>query len=601
MGTLPSNSLGLSPKASPSNPNIGGREVGNSLEESNTALLSTTNSRREVPSTIPSVVHPPQAILNPAKTTRTQSSYRFSPMSQEHHHTSAGRAPSSVSAQQNTSHRSESLPAAPFTSTPMPYGWAPLAPPLTSSPTTYCESLPASAYSSSPAYGSSYAPQPVLVGEVSNPSISRFNTPRSSNILSHHPSLAFVPHQHPPNSYSTHNLMHGPEPSSSSMQAQATTSRSGHSGSLRPPNRAISTERRLRSGSLKTLARTGFVANDPFQRTSNQTLEDITDTMTYDDIPVYEVAFSPPPNPYESPYSLPCNQFHPAPQQFPSHSPPTSHQLQSHFPVTPHQYHSSLPSATWPQMIGQHQTIPVSQYPLLPVAASPGQFQIPFAGQKVMIRPSFPSLTQPPIGHGTVADTPTQTALHDPPAVPPLPTRQDSTAIPSPPSDAEHIGEHSQPGYFADTLEAPELNAPRPQYGPFNDIELPLDLTVISKPPIWSRISPSIFDSKDFAVYGKRASQFLLDSLPRWTYQYFLLYLPVFYYVRVARIFEEADLGLPEIKRMAIQTAAEDKYDLYTSQKMPEHRNFRVAWQSFIDDVMREWKTLNIISVLLLS
>ncbi len=604
MGTLPSNPLGLSSKA---------------LE------TSPSNSRaREVPSTVPSVVHPPQAVLNPAKTIRTHSPYRVSAMSQEHHDASAGQAPSSASAQQNTRHRSGSLPAAPFTSVPMTYGWAPLAPPLTSSPMTYGESLPAPTYSSSPAYSSPYAPQPVLVGKVSSPSVSISNTPRSSINSNYHPGFPFVPHQHPPNSHSTHNLMHGPEPSSSSMQAPATTSRSGHFGSLRPPNRSNSAEHRPRSGSVRTLARSGFVANDPFRRTSNQTLEDITDTITYDDIPVYESAFTPPSSLYDSPYPLPYNQFPPAPHQFPSHFPPTSLQSQSHFPITPHQSHSSLPSAAgqyqsaWPQMIGQQQPIPVSQYqPALPVAASPGQFQVPFPGQTA-IRPSFPYSTQPPINHGTVADTPTQTASHDHPDIPPLPTRQDSTIIPSRPSDAEHIGEHS---WLADeTQGAPDLNVPRPQYYPFHDIELPFDLTVIPKPSIWSRIgdcllwpfdwtrynnppkppqSPLTFNSKELEKYGKLASRFLLDSLPRWMYQYFLLYLPALYFGRVAHIFEEADLSLPEIKRMVL--TAEGEFDHYTLEKMPQYRRLRMAWKSFIEDVMREWKTFNIISVLLLS
>jgi hypothetical protein len=167
-----------------------------------------------------------------------------------------------------------------------------------------------------------------------------------------------------------------------------------------------------------------------------------------------------------------------------------------------------------------------------------------------------------------------------------------------------------------DTLEAPDLNASLPQY----NNELPFDSTVIPKPSIWSRISDcllwpfgwttynnppkppqSIFDTKNLAMYGKLASQFWLDSLPRWTYQYLLLYLPALYFGRVARIFEEADLGLPEIKRFALQTATDGKFDLYTMEKMPQYRRLRATWQSFIDDVMREWKTFNIISVLLLS
>ena len=33
----------------------------------------------------------------------------------------------------------------------------------------------------------------------------------------------------------------------------------------------------------------------------------------------------------------------------------------------------------------------------------------------------------------------------------------------------------------------------------------------------------------------------------------------------------------------------------------PQYERLKVTWESFIDSIMREWKTFNIISVLLLS
>lgn len=86
-------------------------------------------------------------------------------------------------------------------------------------------------------------------------------------------------------------------------------------------------------------------------------------------------------------------------------------------------------------------------------------------------------------------------------------------------------------------------------------------------------------------------------------YLHFLLRLPALYFDRVARIFEEADLSLPEIKKMALETTSEGMIEMYTYESMlpPQYRKLKDTWEAFIDSVMREWKTLNIISVLLLS
>ncbi|KAJ6616982.1 hypothetical protein B0H10DRAFT_1346548 [Mycena sp. CBHHK59/15] len=106
------------------------------------------------------------------------------------------------------------------------------------------------------------------------------------------------------------------------------------------------------------------------------------------------------------------------------------------------------------------------------------------------------------------------------------------------------------------------------------------------------------------------ACAFVFDSAPRRLYLHFLLRIPSLYFSRVARIFEDAQLSLPDIKRMARATA--DQWNTKESPTMflAHHDqmmlprsllNFRSSWEGFIDSLMREWKTLNIISVLLLS
>jgi hypothetical protein len=98
---------------------------------------------------------------------------------------------------------------------------------------------------------------------------------------------------------------------------------------------------------------------------------------------------------------------------------------------------------------------------------------------------------------------------------------------------------------------------------------------------------------------------FLFDTLPRQFYLYFLLRLPAFYFSRVARIFEEADMTMSEIKGMALATLVpmtnpngvisdwDHAIALNSRQK--------TTWEGFIDSLLKEWKTLNIVSVLLLT
>jgi len=95
--------------------------------------------------------------------------------------------------------------------------------------------------------------------------------------------------------------------------------------------------------------------------------------------------------------------------------------------------------------------------------------------------------------------------------------------------------------------------------------------------------------------------------MPREVYLYVLLRLPSLYFSRVARIFEEADLTLPEIKKMVLETASQGmntQFDIQVFESKnvpPEYERLKSTWEAFIDSVMREWKTFNVISVLLLS
>ena len=100
-------------------------------------------------------------------------------------------------------------------------------------------------------------------------------------------------------------------------------------------------------------------------------------------------------------------------------------------------------------------------------------------------------------------------------------------------------------------------------------------------------------------------AEFIFDTVPRQLYLHFLLRLPYFYFSRVARIFEEADMTMPEIKEMAVGNVGQLQHTFVnfpsTVPMGPHMLNLKASWEGFIDSLLREWKTLNIISVLLLS
>jgi len=104
----------------------------------------------------------------------------------------------------------------------------------------------------------------------------------------------------------------------------------------------------------------------------------------------------------------------------------------------------------------------------------------------------------------------------------------------------------------------------------------------------------------------------LLNTIPRQLYLHILLRLPFLYFSRVALIFEDAELSMPDIKKMAIASADQWKdrphgaqqaiaWNIEPSSVSPALANFKLSWEGFIDSLMREWKTLNLVSVLLLS
>ncbi|KAJ7613891.1 hypothetical protein DFH06DRAFT_1307742 [Mycena polygramma] len=104
---------------------------------------------------------------------------------------------------------------------------------------------------------------------------------------------------------------------------------------------------------------------------------------------------------------------------------------------------------------------------------------------------------------------------------------------------------------------------------------------------------------------------FIFIRIPHQVYLHILLRLPMLYFSRVSRLFEDANLSLPDIRRMAVANADQWKDGTPGSflttwipndaAVSPNLLNFRHSWEGFIDSLLREWKTQNVVSALMLS
>ena len=86
-------------------------------------------------------------------------------------------------------------------------------------------------------------------------------------------------------------------------------------------------------------------------------------------------------------------------------------------------------------------------------------------------------------------------------------------------------------------------------------------------------------------------------------YSHLLLRLPSIYFSRVSRLFVEAEVSRPEVQILIDGCARGAPFptEWNSSTVSPSLVRFKLSWEDFIDTVTREWKTLNVVSALLLS
>jgi len=105
----------------------------------------------------------------------------------------------------------------------------------------------------------------------------------------------------------------------------------------------------------------------------------------------------------------------------------------------------------------------------------------------------------------------------------------------------------------------------------------------------------------DYSIW-KYIVAFLADTLPRQMYRYLLLNIPAYYHSRFTDIVTDAGVRslIREIRHGNRQTV---RHTDCPHEEIPKSRRFikfEETWNNFIESVVKEWETYNIISGLLL-
>jgi hypothetical protein len=95
------------------------------------------------------------------------------------------------------------------------------------------------------------------------------------------------------------------------------------------------------------------------------------------------------------------------------------------------------------------------------------------------------------------------------------------------------------------------------------------------------------------------------STVLRQIYLTLLLRLPSLYLTRVSRIIDDGKSSLPHLRQMIAADGPIDPVNwtvpIGQSFVHPVVTDFKHSWETFVDSLLNEWRTLNIVSVLLLS
>lgn len=98
-----------------------------------------------------------------------------------------------------------------------------------------------------------------------------------------------------------------------------------------------------------------------------------------------------------------------------------------------------------------------------------------------------------------------------------------------------------------------------------------------------------------------------LSQIVRQIYRHILLRLPSIYFTRVSRVFADAEISRPEVQRMIDGRNKDEAYrwpanhEWVAPNVSPALIRFKESWETFVESVLKEWKTLNVVSALLMT
>lgn len=97
-----------------------------------------------------------------------------------------------------------------------------------------------------------------------------------------------------------------------------------------------------------------------------------------------------------------------------------------------------------------------------------------------------------------------------------------------------------------------------------------------------------------------RASKFIRQLLMS-GYNYFLFNLPALYFLQVSRVFVDVDLSISNLRCIVLESSVGPAPPLRSGlvDSSEPYEQLKRSWNQLINDLIEEWKTLNIISVLL--
>ena len=385
-----------------------------------------------------------------------------------------------------------------------------------------------------------------------------------------------------------------------------------------PPTPSNSTSQAIRP------RRTGsFVANDPFRMSSGAKDDapsnfDEISTAGSSPVPKFTQGMVPPSQPTFGGYN----------GYYPGTTPPAGAYGQSPFSGA---YPPFYGSPLWYQPEIRHsRSRPVFAYANVPLPDVPAtQIPITQSSWSPILTPPSPFI--PPLPEDDASlyrqteDTSTVSSIHHSPII--MPNVDYTTPPVVRPSSPSSSPSSSQDMPFYQ--HGPWMGASQSPYGPY---QYPVERTSIfsrlgrlfrgsnrahriyplANPQPFTAIYPPPF-TQPFTVIPPPMDpdinwhEVVVKIAPEQLYLLFLLRLPSLYFSRVARIFEEAEMTLSEIKKMALETTSqgltqdEIQTAMESSSVPTAYKRLTSTWEFFIDSVMREWKTFNIISVLLLS